>query len=213
MKVVRVAIIDSGLDADFPGRVVARKAFVPGLDPLPHGGVVARIIVRLAPGAHFLDGQVFGDRLGTNAAAVADAIRWAMEQDAHILNLSLGLTADRPALARAVADAVAAGVILVAPVPARGGLVYPAAYAGVVRVTGDARCGPDDFTWLGEEGVDLAACARPPEAGDGGGASLAAAAVTAALAAASANGVLSTRASLLDHLQSRCRYTGRERKT
>src|SRR5690606_7981122 len=103
-------------------------------------------------------------------------------------------------------------VILVAPVPARGGPVYPAAYAGMIRVTGDARCGPADFTWLGEDGVDLAACARPPEAGDGGGASLAAAAVTGALAAALTEGVLPTRTALMAHLQSRCRFMGRERR-
>lgn len=217
MKRVRVAVIDSGLDADFPGRVVARKVFVPGADPLPHGGVVARVIARRGAAVDFLDAQVFGDRLGTSVTAVTHAIRWAVENKAAVINLSLGLQADRPALAQAVAAAVAAGVILVAPVPARGGPVYPAAYPDVVRVTGDARCEPDDFTWLGEPGVDLAACARPPEADQGGpamgGASLAAAAVSGAVAAAVTQGVLPTRAALLSHLQARCRFTGRERKS
>lgn len=212
MTAVRVAVIDSGIDADFPGPVAARSVFAPGVDVLSHGGVVARIIARLAPAAVFLDGRVFGDRLGTSAVAVASAIAWAVDNEAHVINLSLGLRESRTVLADAVAAALTAGVILVAPAPARGGPVYPAAYAGVIRATGDARCGPGDFTWLGEDSVDLAACVRPPEAG-GGGASLAAAAVSGALAAALAQGIAPTRAALLAHLQSRCRFTGRERRS
>jgi hypothetical protein len=52
-------------------------------------------------------------------------------------------------LAAAVARAIASGCIIVASMPARGAVVYPAAYPGVIRATGDARCAPGELSCLG----------------------------------------------------------------
>lgn len=48
-----------------------------------------------------------------------------------------------------------AGVLLCASSPARGGPVYPANYPGVIRVTGDARCAPGQWSWLGSRQADF----------------------------------------------------------
>jgi hypothetical protein len=94
-------------------------------------------------------GQVFLGARPASAAAVAAALDWAVAGGADLIHMSLGLAADRAVLAAAVGRAVGAGCVVVASAPARGGKVYPAAYAGVIRGTGDARCGPRELSCLG----------------------------------------------------------------
>jgi hypothetical protein len=93
-------------------------------------------------------GQVFTSAGPTSGAAVAAAIDWAVERRAGLIHLSLGLAGDRAVLGLAVRRAIDAGCILVAAMPARGAPVYPAAYPGVIRATGDARCGPHELSCL-----------------------------------------------------------------
>ena len=74
-------------------------------------------------------------------------------------------------------------MVLVAAAPARGGPVYPAGYPGVLRVCGDARCGPGEWSHLATAQADFGACPDGPD-GRPGGASLAAARFSALLAGA-----------------------------
>lgn len=178
MRPVRVALIDSGVNAAAVGRrssaltsvrfaaavpdpgstnATAGKA-TPGdlpvreLPPLPdrlgHGTAVARLILAAAPEVALLSAQVFADGRPVAASAVAAAIDWAVAQGAVLINLSLGLREDRWVLRHACASAHAAGVLLVASAPARGSAVYPAAYPGVVAVIGDARCAEGEWSLL-----------------------------------------------------------------
>lgn len=168
---LRVAVVDSGCSAVHAPRVRAAAAFVigdGGLDEVPtiedvlgHGSRVADILLHGAPQAELLVAQVFRERLTTTAAQVAAAIDWAVANGAQLVNLSLGLREPRPALAQACARAVAAGVVLCAAAPARGQAVYPAAFAGVLRVSGDARCAPGEFAAIGSAEIDFGAHVRP----------------------------------------------------
>ena len=106
-----------------------------------------------------------------------------------------------------MADALAAGLILIASTPARGAPVYPAAYPGVLRVTGDARCGPGELSALGVP-ADYGACVRDVD-GSPGGASLAAAHVTGLLAA----GLEVAGSDAAAVLGRAVRFRGRERRT
>lgn len=168
---LRVAFVDSGCAPRHQNCVAAAAAFVlddrgvrrieAAPDALGHGSRVADILLHCAPRIELLVAQVFRERLGTTPLQVAAAIDWAVECGAGLINLSLGLREPRPVLAAACARARAAGVVLCAAAPARGPAVYPAGFAGVLRVTGDARCAPSEIAALGAEHADFGSHVRP----------------------------------------------------
>jgi hypothetical protein len=216
----RVALIDSGIDpACWPepfsavafaddGLVVRPTA--PAADSTGHGTRMARILGGGALRPELLVAQVFGGAGRATAAAVAAAIDWAVAAHADLVHLSLGVRQDRPVLAAAVQGAVAAGALLVAASPARGTLPYPAAYPGVLRATGDARCAPEEISALGSVQADFGAC--PSFAGGrSGGASVGAAHLTRVIV-----GTLHpplTLSAARGALRARARYHGAERRT
>ncbi|CAA7611376.1 conserved hypothetical protein [Candidatus Terasakiella magnetica] len=151
-------------------------------DSLGHGTALAALILARAPAARLLNAQIFDHRGITSPAAAAAGIRWLTAAGARLINLSFGLTQDRAVLAEACAQAVKAGVLLVASTPAMGPCVFPAAYPGIVKVTGDGRCHGDDIAWLDGARADFGASPRPVADSKVAGASVAAARVTAALA-------------------------------
>ncbi len=209
---VRIGLVDSGVAPALASHVVAARSFtgenlMP--DRLGHGTRVARIILHYAADARLLDAQVFGARQVTSPAAVAAALDWLCGEGAQLVNLSLGLRTDRAVLRRAVDAALEAGLVLLASVPARGPQVYPGAYPGVLRISGDARCQPGQLATFGGEPADYGAS---PRALDGtlGGASFAVAHITGMLARELLSaGTGGTVRSLLDPL---ARYHGRERR-
>ena len=172
-----------------PEGAILTEASTP--DFLGHGTLTARMILEHAGAAKLLCAQVFDERAVTTPAAVAAGLGWLVEQGARVVNLSLGLTEDRAVLRTACAEAIAAGVWLIASVPALGVRVFPAYYPGVVRVTGDARCQRLELAALDGQRADFGACpwpaGSPPENARErfsgiAGASLAAARVSGALA-------------------------------
>ena len=164
---VRVAIVDSGIDAtlpDFQGRIAAAKSFVDGnalLDTEGHGTFVAGIIaanldstgiVGMAYTSQLLIAKVVRADGTIPLAAEAAAIRWAADNGARVINLSIGGLRDplRRSLdtysaleASAVAYAYSKGAVLVAAVgngdeaPAQPWpyASYPAALPHVIGVS------------------------------------------------------------------------------
>ncbi|RKN41119.1 type VII secretion-associated serine protease mycosin [Micromonospora endolithica] len=216
---VTVAVIDSGVSAIHPslrGRVLEGRDFsdLPEqqgrCDLVGHGTVVAGLIAGrddtgapfsgIAPDARILPGRVLAE-YGTDLddalpGQVAEAIRWAVSEEADVINLSL-VTLDRPELAEAVRDALDAGVVLVAAAGNRQQdqqdlPAYPAAYPGVIAVAGVDEQGAHVETSVSGEYVDLAApglnLIGPAPGGDGylaepqGGTSFAAAYVSGVVA-------------------------------
>jgi hypothetical protein len=153
----RIALIDScgswpgasdaAAFADDGGQVERRE---PAPDPSGHGSRVAQLLTSGDAAVELLLAQVFLDAQPASAAAVAAAVDWAVAVHADLIHMSLGLAADREVLSAAVARAVGRGCLIVAATPARGALVYPAGYAGVIRGTGDARCAPGELSHLGD---------------------------------------------------------------
>jgi len=129
------------------GRCVEQRAVT--ADSSGHGSRIARLLQGGDVPSELLLAQVFVNSKPATGAAVAAAIDWVHARGASLIHLSLGLGADRSVLAAAVASAVDAGCIVVASMPARGAPTYPAAYPGVIRATGDARCAPSEVSWLG----------------------------------------------------------------
>ena len=137
---VRVAVVDSGLDVghpEFAGRVVLTRSFVGGnvTDNEGHGTFVAGIIAASLDNGEGIAGIAFPAQLlvakvvrsdGTiSPVAEAKAIRWAADNGARVINLSLGglhdpldpkLDTYSPGEQDAIAYAYAKGAVVVAAV-------------------------------------------------------------------------------------------------
>ncbi|KQP81360.1 hypothetical protein ASF35_15005 [Aeromicrobium sp. Leaf291] len=151
-----VAVLDTGVDAthsDLRGNVGAGyDVLAPGTsaaDPNGHGthvaGIVAAVagnsrgVAGLAPRAAILPIRVLDSAGRGTSDAVARGIVRAADRRPHVINLSLSIPGDDPAVRQAVAYAQRRGVLVVAAAGNTGcGLFgrtqYPAAYAGVVGV-------------------------------------------------------------------------------
>lgn len=186
-----VGIIDSGFAPAQAGRVAAARRFwledgelregEALADRLGHGSVVLDTLAAQGGSLQVHMAQVFAERWSTSPLQVAAALYWLLERRVALVNLSLGLRNDRPVLREACAAALAAGTLLCASSPARGAAVFPASYPGVLRITGDARCAPGQWSWLDSPQADFGA----PVGAAGGlaGASVACAALSGRIAA------------------------------
>lgn len=115
----RACIVDSGVDGthqDLAGHVVAYESFVtpsrgypgPGPSPAPldsngHGSHVAGTITSngigvaaVAPRAEILAAKVFAATGGASLAALWDAMAWCVQNDADVINMSLGGNRTKP---------------------------------------------------------------------------------------------------------------------
>lgn len=210
---ITVALVDGGIPATADWPVIARAVFGAGA-PSPagqaHAQALAMLIAQQAPQAGLLDARVFGHDGPASASAVAEGVDWCVAHGARVINLSLGLREDRPSLQTACARALAAGVVLVASTPARGGAVYPAAYAGVVAVCGDARCEDRSHSLL--EAPRLLGAAPFAPGRRPGGASFAAARISALIAARLASEPSLARDDLMHWLSDSACFHGREHR-
>src|SRR5258706_437594 len=107
--------------------------------PSAHGTAVASLIARAAPGTDIYVADVYGPTpAGGSAQALARALDWLAQSRAPVINISL-VGPPNLLLAAAVKAAIARGLLLVAPVGNDGPAappLYPAAYPGVIAVTG-----------------------------------------------------------------------------
>jgi thermitase len=153
---VRVAVIDTGIDArhpDLAGKVVAAANFTASnttSDLSGHGTHVAGVVAAsfdnavgiagMAPRAQLMDVKVLAvgadGRTAGDCADVADGILWATDHGANVLNLSLGSSSPCQAMVLAINYAVSHGALPIAAAGNDGStsLHYPAALAGVVSV-------------------------------------------------------------------------------
>jgi subtilisin family serine protease len=144
-RCVRVAVIDSGVHADHPhvggvsgGAGITADGRVDSdyVDRLGHGTAVAAVIREKAPAAGIYCIKVFDRELAATGHALVAAIENAIEQRAHVINLSLG-TQNRdhePALTSVVQEAVQAGAIVIAAGEQDGVRWLPGALPGVWQV-------------------------------------------------------------------------------
>jgi hypothetical protein len=161
---VRVAIIDSGIEADHPmlgdsvdrdggvefwvdddGAVQARHG--PHDDAYGHGTACAGIVHALAPEARITSVRVLGANLTGKAAAFHAGLLWAVEQGFHIVNLSLGTTRAEWALPfHEVCDrAYFGGTFVVTAANNIARTSYPSLFASVASVACNTATDPLRF--------------------------------------------------------------------
>ena len=158
---VKVAIIDSGVDADHPrvggvaGAVVieADEDTPEGFravegdheDLVGHGTACAAIIRMLAPETEIYSVRVLGANLRGRGSLFHSGIRWAIDNGMQVLNMSLSSKSDQwfgPL--HAIADeAYFRRVMLVCAANNMPGPTYPSQYASVLSVA--AREGTDPW--------------------------------------------------------------------
>jgi membrane-anchored mycosin MYCP len=163
---VVVAVLDSGVDAAQPqlrghvqpGADLIEPAAKGDTDCIGHGTQVAGIIAAqrsdavgfhgFAPGVSILPVRVSEEEDTPNGpsgasaggAGLASAITFAVAHGARVVNISLVLSDDNPAVHAAVDSAIAQGVVIVAAAGNHGDAnegnltPYPAAYKGVIGV-------------------------------------------------------------------------------
>lgn len=213
---VLVGVVDSGYPMHLADRVLTSRVFVQdgvGLDVQGHGSRVMDAIASQASCARFCVAQVFGAQLRTQGDTVANALHWLIDQGVAVVNISLGVRQDYSALRAVCERALAQGCVLLASAPARGGAVFPASYPGVIRVMGDARCGPGQHSALGLPHADFGACVLPPD-GDRrhAGASMASAHLTGRVAAWCAAGLAPELEAVWQALVNQADFRGPERR-
>lgn len=145
----RLGLIDTGVDASHPALAASRivqRGFAGEARTGAHGLAVASLMVGRSgaftggdPGAALLVADIYGGQAaGGSSTGLARALAWMVEQRVSVVNVSL--VGPRNALVeRAVSRARAQGVIVVAAVGNDGPAappLYPAAYDGVIGVTG-----------------------------------------------------------------------------
>ncbi|MFC4067093.1 type VII secretion-associated serine protease mycosin [Actinoplanes subglobosus] len=173
---VTVAVLDSGVDAhhaDLEGQVLPGVDLVAGKgdgesDPVGHGTTVSAIIagrnddqagvVGIAPKAKILPVRVLDeDNRYDDALIVAKGLRWAVDNGAKVVNMSLGGSGSSPTLAAAIDYAFAKDVVVIACTgnatgtstskSSNYGVWYPAREPGVIAVGGTDRDG--ESLWSG----------------------------------------------------------------
>jgi subtilisin family serine protease len=156
---VRVAEVDTGVDASHPdliGQVAVARNFVDGRRDVAesHGTAIAGIIAArandgigiagIAPEAKFLALRACWQTAASGDAAalcssftLAKALQFALDENAQVINLSLGGPRDR-LLERLLDTALSRGITIVgAADPAVGNGGFPASHRGVLAVAGD----------------------------------------------------------------------------
>jgi subtilisin family serine protease len=143
---VKIAVIDSGVNAGHPHISTPVSGVVfdpkdPGSveDQLGHGTAVTAAIQEKAPDAEYFILKLFGSSLRTTTRRLFQAIEWTIENDIHIVNLSLGSTnlEYRAEWQSLVKRAVASGVVLVSARSATHGPLLPGTLDGVIGVDVD----------------------------------------------------------------------------
>jgi subtilisin family serine protease len=179
---IRVAVVDSGVEADHPSlKGSIQSEIVIQHDPKAenqvqtltnespqdytgHGTACAGIIHRIAPRALLYSVRVLGRDLTAKAMQFAAGVRWAIDNDMQVVNLSLSTSrAQYYGLFHRLADeAYFKNVMLISavnnyPVPS-----YPSLYSSVISVA--AHDSPDPFTYyynptppveFGAPGIDV----------------------------------------------------------
>jgi subtilisin family serine protease len=149
-KGVKVAIVDSGVDASHPAVAGPISGYVsisqapeglsyntePHGDDYGHGTACAGIIRRVAPECDIYSVKVLGPNLLGQGMVFAAGVRWAIDNGMHVVNLSLGTTRKEfYALLHELADdAYFRNIVLVTAANNMTLPSYPSIYASVISV-------------------------------------------------------------------------------
>ncbi len=157
----RVAIVDSGVDFSHPKidrapsgvrlryhacKVVESDDFD---DLVGHGTACAGIVRRRAPETDLVSVRIFDTSLQSHGHNLVAAIRWCIEQQIDVVNLSLGTTdlCFRDVLFDACQEALNSEVLIVAAHNNEERESYPAVFSNVIGVTSGRFADPKAYRY------------------------------------------------------------------
>ncbi|MGH7454214.1 MAG: S8 family peptidase, partial [bacterium] len=169
---VRIGVIDSGWDRSLADpRIKKGAGFVDSTDELAlrqsdddhdrigHGTACADLILQIAPNAEIFPLRVFGHRLETSVSILVAAIKWAIDHQLRVLNLSLGThlaDAIRPLYA-ACELARRNGLIIVAAAHVSNASSFPSIFENVLGVTSGHFNSPFEYCYRKNEAIECVA--------------------------------------------------------
>jgi len=152
---VTVALLDSGVHGEHPhvGGVRSGTSFLADSEPtdfvdrVGHGTAVAAAIREKSPAVDLIAARIFDRQLATTVDILVRAIRWAADEGAQLINLSLGTVnpAHAEKLAPTVSYAAERGAIVVSAREWNGAAWLPGSLTGVVGVIADAELDRDEI--------------------------------------------------------------------
>ena len=168
---VKVAIIDSGIDRshEILQRVTAGICFEFSAgsvhtsqdyrDTSGHGTAVASIIKKKAPGTELYAIKIFDQSLIVEQKILVESIRWAIDQNVDIINLSLGTTDAqvKQVLLDVCKVATKKGIAIVAAEHNSGQESYPAYFSNVIGVKAGDIKGRYNYLFLRGEPIECIA--------------------------------------------------------
>jgi subtilisin family serine protease len=152
-KTIKIGIMDSGIDKNHIDlkntTIIDYNAINPNeaiYDRLGHGTAIAGIIAAndndfgirgVSPDVELLSVKVLDDDGRGNIQDFVRGIKWCMDNEVDIINMSFGLQRDNAQLRNAIKQAVDKGIIIVSAVGNNYGrsVDFPAAYKEVISVT------------------------------------------------------------------------------
>lgn len=181
-KGIRIAVIDSGVNAAHPHIVQPRGSDPRGgvsgglairqdgsvssdyVDRLGHGTAVTAAIREKAPDAEIIAIKVFWASLATDTATLVRAVDEAAARGAAVINLSLGTTEQqhRGDLRAAIARATLRGTLVVAAADDDGRQWLPGSLDGVVPVRLDWTCAREAYRIVQMDGRAILAASGYP---------------------------------------------------
>jgi thermitase len=145
---VTVAVIDTGLDLQHPafdgslsdpstwydfytGDATPQDEGTFGAGAYGHGTNVAGIVLQLAPAAKIMPLRVLGPDGSGDVVMVVQAIEWAVNHGAEVINLSLGTSENSKIIQKAIKKAMERDVLVVSSAGNENlnKITFPAAYA------------------------------------------------------------------------------------
>lgn len=174
---VRVAIVDSGVEASHPavgGAVMSGMAIEydeqaenrvryevdePPTDLAGHGTACAGIIHSLAPAAEIVSVRVLGRDMRGKALQFAAGLRWAIEQGIPVINLSLSTSKEEyyGLFHRLTDEAYFKNILLVSAVNNILAASYPSLYSSVVSVAAHEGQDPETYFYNPSPPVEFGA--------------------------------------------------------
>ncbi len=153
VKKVKISILDSGVDKEhtaLKGLVKAEFNAInsgePTNDILGHGTAVAGIIAAqnnekglmgVSPNVELYSAKVLDNEGNGTLESIVKGIKWSIENEVDIINLSFGISKDKPLLEKTIKEATNNGIIVIASAGNRfGGEVdFPATYDNVFSIS------------------------------------------------------------------------------
>lgn len=175
-KRIKIAIIDSGVNPVHPhvqgvekglsffrndkNQIIQTNDYI---DTIGHGTAIAGIIRKKAHFAKLYAIKIFYEKLATQVSVLMAALNWAIDNDMHIINLSLGTRQPeyKKDLMKICARAYKKNIFIVSSAKDHSDIIFPSVFKTVTGVYWNKECDETSFTYHPNSPIEFGAHGRP----------------------------------------------------